>query len=259
YQNAYLEQSLRMSTLVQKEVSDFAGRNNRGVKQAGFLVLWKTSMPGTYIETGFLTNPNEERYMVSKEGQEKIAFSIYKAFAAYKNGAEASASTKEEEPKPDAKETVKKKPPVLIDTAHVSKPETENKTEPKKETASPEPKLYTPVKKKNDSEEKVKMDTAEKAVTKSDAESEIYFTVQIATSGKLHPKNSPLFKGEKNIVIENISGLYKYMTGKFSNLSEALTRQKELRASGFNDAFVAAYHNGVRITVPQAETLLKKN
>src|SRR5258705_4227112 len=99
YQNAYLEQSLKISTLVQMEASDFAGRHNRGVKQAGFLVLYKTTMPSILVETGFLTNPAEERYMLSKEGQEKLAYSLFRAFSKYKTGIATDApDTESKEP-----------------------------------------------------------------------------------------------------------------------------------------------------------------
>jgi N-acetylmuramoyl-L-alanine amidase len=54
------------------------------VKQAGFLVLWRTTMPSVLIETGYLTNPTEEAYLMSQEGQVQITEAIYKAFEQYK-------------------------------------------------------------------------------------------------------------------------------------------------------------------------------
>lgn len=62
YQNLYLEESMRFADLCQQQFTGYAGRDDDGVKQAGFLVLWKTSMPSVLIETGFLTNPKEEKF-----------------------------------------------------------------------------------------------------------------------------------------------------------------------------------------------------
>jgi N-acetylmuramoyl-L-alanine amidase len=83
-QNTFLEQSLNYAAFIEQEFKNKALRKSRGVKQAGFLVLWKTTMPSVLIEAGFLTNSREERYLKSKEGQEYIASAIYRAFKNYK-------------------------------------------------------------------------------------------------------------------------------------------------------------------------------
>lgn len=382
YQNAYLDQSLRISTLVQMEASDFAGRYNRGVKQAGFLVLYKTTMPSMLIETGFLTNPAEERYLLSKEGQEKLAYSFFRAFQKYKAGTTTSVpegkeialdssdkrgslapadtapdvAEKTSEPKPEIvkpiqqpaeepKKSVVKPPaektsapaestavktkadtmvkakaadkivtPALEPAAIKPQRDTASKAKriekvpvavaettavkPQKDTAlkastqekAPAPAASSPVikpqrdtiAKANPSAEKVPatsistavkppvVDAAVKTkqlqpeITKElskpeSAAGEVYFSVQIATSGKLLSESSPVFKGEKNIISENVNGLFKYMTGKYTTLGQATERQNQLRAAGFADAFVVVYHNGSRITLKEAKMLLEKN
>ncbi len=90
-QNKHLEQSLNYASFVEDEFKTRALRKSRGVKQAGFLVLWKTTMPSVLIEAGFLTNPQEERYLMSKSGQEYIASAIYRAFKNYKATIEAKS------------------------------------------------------------------------------------------------------------------------------------------------------------------------
>ncbi len=82
-QNSYLEQSLTFAAKVQEQFSKYTGRIDRGVKQAGFVVLWHTTMPSVLIETGFLSNREEEIYLNSTAGQNAYALSIYKAFAEY--------------------------------------------------------------------------------------------------------------------------------------------------------------------------------
>jgi len=83
-QNAYLDQSLKLANNVQKEFREQTRRYDRGVKQAGFLVLWKTSMPSILIETGFLSNSKEEAYLITNDGQNHIANAIFTAFCEYK-------------------------------------------------------------------------------------------------------------------------------------------------------------------------------
>jgi N-acetylmuramoyl-L-alanine amidase len=79
-----LDNSIRFAELLQKAFKKL-GRYDRGVKQAGFLVLYKTTMPSVLIETGFLPNPTEEKFIGGAEGQEKMAQSMFSAFEAYKN------------------------------------------------------------------------------------------------------------------------------------------------------------------------------
>lgn len=82
-QHAYMDQSILFASKVE-DAFHSAKRYDRGVKQAGFLVLWKTTMPSVLIETGFLTNPNEEKFLASANGQSTIAKGICDAFVQYK-------------------------------------------------------------------------------------------------------------------------------------------------------------------------------
>lgn len=83
-QNAFLEQSLTFAAKVQQQFKERVGRRDRGVKQAPFLVLHRTTMPSVLIETGFLSNPEEQKFLVSEVGQDYIASAIYRAFKEYK-------------------------------------------------------------------------------------------------------------------------------------------------------------------------------
>lgn len=101
-QNVYLDQSIEVASIVQDQFEKRAGRHNRGVKQAGFLVLRKTAMPGILIEVGFLSNHSEEKFLKSEEGQVYLASAIFRAIRDYKNRFEArsglikSVNTQEE-------------------------------------------------------------------------------------------------------------------------------------------------------------------
>jgi N-acetylmuramoyl-L-alanine amidase len=80
-------QSILFAEMIQKEFKRI-GRYDRGVKQAGFLVLYKTTMPSVLIETAFLPNPTEEKLIGTVEGQQKMAQSMFQAFVNYKNATE---------------------------------------------------------------------------------------------------------------------------------------------------------------------------
>lgn len=85
YQNAYRNQSLKLASRFQQQVEKKKIRPNRGVKEAGFLVLWKTAMPSILVETGFLTNPEDKKFLTSDEGKDKIAVSVMEAIKEYRN------------------------------------------------------------------------------------------------------------------------------------------------------------------------------
>ncbi|UJH91627.1 N-acetylmuramoyl-L-alanine amidase [Antarcticibacterium sp. 1MA-6-2] len=82
-QEEYLDQSILLADFVQKNFTNDLKRNNRGVKQAGFLVLHQTYMPSVLIETGFLTNNSEGSYLNSSTGQSKMADAIVEAIVEY--------------------------------------------------------------------------------------------------------------------------------------------------------------------------------
>jgi N-acetylmuramoyl-L-alanine amidase len=211
-QNAFLDQSLSFASKVQKQFTERVGRKNRGVKQAGFLVLHQTNMPSVLIETGFLTNKEEEKFLVSDLGQDYLASAVFRAFKSYKNELEGKQNVKVEK----EKEVVVDKKPEVID---------DKKEDTKKK------------KKKN------KEGIVEKGVV---------FKVQIATSSKkieLKPEN---FNGVKDVTIYEAGGLYRYTVGNEKNMTDANRLQVQLRTNGFKDAFVVAFSDGERISISKA-------
>lgn len=83
-QDVNMEKSVQFAKLMQKQFTTTAKRVNKGVHQAGFLVLRATSMPSALIELGYINNPSEERFLSTNDGQNALARSIYNAFVAYK-------------------------------------------------------------------------------------------------------------------------------------------------------------------------------
>ncbi|MBD5177481.1 MAG: N-acetylmuramoyl-L-alanine amidase [Bacteroidales bacterium] len=84
-QNVHFEQSIKMAALAQDALVAHAGRADKGVRQAGFLVLWATRMPAVLVELDFICNPEAEAFLGSKDGREKCADALLKAVEAYMN------------------------------------------------------------------------------------------------------------------------------------------------------------------------------
>ncbi len=218
YQNAFLEQSLSYASKVQEEFRKNKNLTDKGVKQAGFLVLWKTSMPSVLIETGFLTNAEEEKYLGSQKGQDQIAFAIYKAFKNYKAEVEGYDAGPENEIRPRISEEQ-----VEAIEQHIHQQE---------------------------------KDTIKSVV--SQPENKILFKIQIANSSKKIPLNSPKFASVKNVEELVEDKTFKYLTGNFKTMEEAFDEQRRLRKQGFEDAFTVAFINGKKSSMKEARELLAK-
>ncbi len=89
YQSAYINNSLNLAGKIEGQFKNRVQRHSRGVKQAGFLVLWKTSMPSVLVELGFLTHNQEEKYLNDELGQTYLASAIYRAVRDYKQEIES--------------------------------------------------------------------------------------------------------------------------------------------------------------------------
>lgn len=83
-QNAFRSQSIKFAGFVESEFKTKSALKSRGVKEAGFLVLWKTAMPGVLIETGFLSNEGDRKTLAKDSGQAVMAHAIFNAVKKYK-------------------------------------------------------------------------------------------------------------------------------------------------------------------------------
>jgi N-acetylmuramoyl-L-alanine amidase len=93
FQSANIEQSLEFSQLLQDQMLTTAEMYDRGVRQAGFVILYLTTMPGVLLETGFLSNPGEERFLLDESNRAKIAGAIVNAIRIYKKETENKLET----------------------------------------------------------------------------------------------------------------------------------------------------------------------
>lgn len=279
FQKAYMEQSLLFAAKIQNEFEEYAGRFNRGVKQAGFLVLYRTAMPAVLIETGFLSNKAEEKYLLSEKGQNDIAISIYRAFNSYKIDMESSGgdftsdkpsappikkdSIKTEAKRDTSKAEAKKTEPVQEikkDTSRteVKKPEPKQEPKPVKEE---EIKMYAvdsikPAKENVPPVDKPKTEIKKPEPAKNEL-SDFFYAVQVGAVPSGSTTNTSRFEEVNAVALKGDDGYTRYAVGRYSKLSDAMSQQSELRNKGFKDAFVTPYFKGKRISLKEAATLEK--
>ncbi len=206
----FLDQSISFASKLQDQFKKI-GRSDRGVKQAGFIVLYKTTMPSVLIETGFLTNANEEKFLADSTSQVKMSTAMFTAFENYKNELEG----------------------IVVKTSGESEG-TKLIEEEKKEVKE--------IKKTGTIPEKDK----------------VIFRVQIETSEKKVASTDSKFKGLEVYEYQQ-DRLFKYTVGKYVNdFKGASNYRTELKAKGFQNAFVVAFLNGERINIEKAIKLAEK-
>jgi len=241
-QSAYNQESLDFAAMVEDQFVTRAKRHSRGVKQAGFMVLYKTTMPSVLVEAGFVTNKDEAKYLASEQGQNEIASAIYRAFKSYKAEMEgtsdeppvSNARSTPEAVKPAAK-TIKEA--VVSSEAQVKIPQTaDNITKP------------NPAKTPNRTSETKSSRYSTSSAGISDA-SGIY-RIELYCSEKTFSGKPKKLNEVGEIVVEYNSskGIRKFMLAE-SYEAETVAKAKlnELVTMGFKNAKLILYQNGRRI------------
>jgi N-acetylmuramoyl-L-alanine amidase len=225
-QNTYLKQSTEFATLIQNQFRERVGRKDRGVRQAGFVVLWRTTMPSVLVELGYITNSEEEKFLMSEEGQDYLASAIFRAFRDYKQAIDSRSGLNSNNisrngtpPADTVKETVRN--PVAEE-----KPETPADPAPAADSSAGEirPEVNT---------------------------GEIFFMVQFAAV----PRNSSVSRNQlpdiDTVTMIDDGERIKYAAGNFA-LYEDAVRCRRLLAAKYPDAFVIAVRDGKIIPLRQA-------
>jgi len=221
--SVYLNQSILFAERLQSEFKSI-GRHDRGVRQAGFLVLHQTTMPSVLIETGFLTNPNEEKFLGSKDGQSQMADAMFRAFKRYKNKLEGVSEQ------------------TSSGSGNSSPIEKEEPVKPKDSD-----KIENPFDKPVSS-----------SSSKNEPQDTVVFRIQFDMSEKQIAPNSSRFKGLEVFEYKH-DNLYKYATGLFvKDFKGANEYKNEVRKLGFSTAFVVAFLNGERINLEKGIKLAEK-
>ncbi len=275
-QEEFLDQSIALAKMIQDNFSGKLKRNDRKVKQAGFIVLHQTFMPSVLVETGFLTNKDEGAYLNSNKGQEEISTAIANAILKYKGATKANTLPAVVSKKSDAAADAQKNTSVEAiekEKQAAEKVLAENKVieKAKKPIASSQEEIVVDDKaivavsqrgeKSSDIitkaiDEKGAEVTNEKSVPGAkEAErtaTNVVFKVQLMASGKDLTSDSPYFKGLNRISKEPYNKMYRYLYGETRSYREAEMMKSKAASRGFSTAYIVAYRDGVRIAIGEA-------
>lgn len=242
-QGKNMERSVDLARMIQRSVCDSGCRPDKGVHQAGFLVLRETSMPSCLIELGFITTPDEERLLNDNAKVDDIAKGIYEAFAKYKNKYDRSVSV----PYRAANRQESTLPKIVPDSY---KEEAENRRVKKLE-----PVRRTRASKTDDSDRKADTVASQSRNAPKDAP---VFKLQIFVGNRNLRKGDAHFKGETEFDSFQEGNLVKYTLGASTNYNEIYRLRKE-KMEKFPEAFIIAFKNGEKYDVNQAIREFKQN
>lgn len=257
-QDKNMKQSVQLATFVQKQFRSTARRVDRGVRQAGFLVLHATSMPSVLIELGYISTPEEEKYLNSQAGINALSRSICQAVLQYKKAQTGTASALAMiEPVEAA---------VEIETPDIQPETTTEKAKVDTEKVKADT-SRSPIRSQGTSRSATPVPAGSKAKplttnnTEKNAESQNskpVFKVQILTSSTLLKKDDRKLKGFHPVSYYKENGIYKYTYGESTNYNEIL-RLKNKASATFKDAFIIAFRNGKKMDVREAIQEFKRN
>ena len=243
-QGKNMERSVELARMIQRGVCDGANRPDKGVHQAGFLVLRETSMPGCLIELGFITTPDEERLLNNDSRVDDIARGIYEAFAKYKNKYDKSVSV----PYRASDSEDVNIPKIVPDQEPAPKTRVVTRgKQPKREEATPE-----------QPKREVKKQEPKKEVKKAELADAPVFKLQIFVGSRNLRKGDAHFKGETDYDSFQEGNLVKYTLGASTNYNEIYRLRKE-KLDKFPEAFIIAFKNGQKYDVNQAIREFKQN
>lgn len=230
-QNAWQELSANLAGKIEAQFRDRVSRHSRGVKQAGFLVLYQTAMPSVLVETGFLTHREEEKFLLSSLGQDYMASALFRAFRDYKvemDGKTASLA----EPVAEGRSATAE---LALPATAGGSPESISAAGEREAPVPPETKTATAG----------PPPTASRNGDPFDPEVRVWL-VQIYASHRRYKATDPIFRplAGRDVYRVRRNGLYKYMVGQAATPGEAARLRAEVRTSGFPDAFIVSYTMG---------------
>lgn len=240
-QGKNMERSVELARLIQRSVCAGANRPNKGVHQAGFLVLRETSMPGCLIELGFITTPDEEALLNTASRVDDIARSIYQAFAQYKDKYDKGVSVPYRPTGDDATDV-----PSIVPSDF------------KEDKASVVVRPTTRAAVRTAPASKVKEKATPVVKQPRQVQDKPVFKVQILTSSRVLHAGDSHFKGETQIDSYQENGMVKYTIGASTNYNEIYRLRKSLLEK-FPEAFIIAFKNGEKYDVSQAIREYKQN
>lgn len=265
YGDAFQGYSLEFAHKINRELRDFAGRKSLGVKREPFIVLRASNMPGVLIEAGFLTNKNDERFLLSDAGQGQVAEAIYRAFSEYKTENDA-VTTSFVPTKP-----VQNTPPPSLSSVATSPVEI---TVPPKvvvanaPSIAPTPRIVAPAPRpaivsspfkrgisrvdlpQREMTDNVMNDLREKANYNADADYipqfRTEYKVQLLILSDQLDKSTPPWNDVFHLDIEQFGAKFSYLATGYWDYESAVKGQNYWRTNGFPDATIITYKKGQR-------------
>ncbi|MDE6494316.1 MAG: N-acetylmuramoyl-L-alanine amidase [Bacteroidales bacterium] len=233
---------------------------NRGIKQGPFYVLWKSARPSVLTELGFLSNPEEEKFLLSEEGQNKVARCMLEAFSKYKRRIDSRSAASHAKPAEPAAQPAPA-PAATPAPAAQPAPAPAVKEEIRVESAAPESMVPQPVAPKPDTAGKQELPSVGKPVEQPADTLSVEFRVQIAASGNDLELKAYNFKGLSALsrYYDQANRLYKYYYSRSATFDGIQSALKEAKDAGYTAAFVVAFRNGEPISLQEAMDKQKNN
>ena len=229
-QNTYLKQSTEFASLIQKQFKERVGRRDRGLKQGPMIVLWRTTMPSVLVELGFVSNSEEEKFLMSEQGQDYLASAIFRAFREYKqvidsrSGMENGIARADDVPEAIAgPESIESENTGIIQT----------------NTAARVAEAFSG------------RADGQTTASQTAAGDQIFFMVQISAIPNDREMSQSKPGGIKDVTRIVDGNRIKYAAGKFSVYEDAVEYRRTL-AADFPDAFVIAVKNESIIPLKEA-------
>lgn len=266
-QDIYMDQSLQFASAIQNQFTSRLETPNRGVKQAGLLVLRQSSMPSVLVEAGFLSSQSEANFLNSSEGQQSIAISIFEAFRKFKskNSTATASPLAEKKPAGEIKQgnvdttnkadvKTKEAEPVATDKPRIEviaakeeiKPEKTEATNTETINQDEKPSEKKLVQEATQPDTKAQSEKSVKINANETTGSNTYFSVQIgANTIPLEPVAAN-FKGLKDVRREKTDKYYRYYVGKEVTLEKITEVWQQVKIK-FPQSFLVSFIDGKRI------------
>ena len=270
-QGKNMERSVELARNIQRKVCNSANRPDKGVHQAGFLVLRETSMPSCLIELGFITTADEEKLLNDAGRVDDIARGIYEGFAQYRNKYDKSISVPYR-----AADTESVSVARIVSDKKQEQPERRSEdvdTAPRRTVKQVETRVEKartvqqnrrqnqqdkPAQQNRQTQQNRQAQQNKPAQQKADVADAPVFKLQIFVSNRTLRKGDAHFKGETGYDSFQEGNMVKYTMGASTNYNEIYRLRKSL-AEKFPEAFIIAFKNGKKYDVNQAIREFKQN
>ena len=251
-QNVHLDQSVKVAQGVIDEAKKLS-RPTRGVHQAGFVVIRATTMPSILVETGYLSNTQENAELQTEKGQSRIAKAIFRAVKAYKNDLEGKKkdddANPEIDPEGNSPDQATPETPDLENTRPAPQFEPQNEPQyPKKRakkakitpTDSPQATSAMPEAAENEPQ------VTPYQLSEAGSNVGVLYQVQIASNDQPLATNSILLRGLNDVREDFSDGRYRYLVGTYVTLAEAVAAVAQYKQRGYKGAFPVKFIDGKR-------------